>query len=53
MEIQLCAGHPDVEGLCLALLDWAGELRLLRESQGLATAAPQLAHVRFSGAGLA
>jgi hypothetical protein len=23
------AGHPDLEGLCLALSDWCGELRLL------------------------
>jgi hypothetical protein len=26
---QLRAGHPDVEGLCLALADWSAELRLL------------------------
>jgi hypothetical protein len=25
----LRAGHPDVEGLCLALADWSGELRIL------------------------
>jgi hypothetical protein len=24
------AGHPDVEGLCLALSDWSAELRLLQ-----------------------
>ena len=35
MESQLRAGQPDVEGLCLALLDWSAELRLLRESHGL------------------
>ena len=40
-EIELCrremvhvegllrSGHPDVEGLCLALPDWSAELRLL------------------------
>jgi len=27
----LRAGHPDVEGLCLALTDWANELRILEE----------------------
>jgi hypothetical protein len=48
VEIQLRAGHPDVEGLCLALLDWSAELRLLRESHGLATVAPRLAHVGSS-----
>ena len=29
MEVQLRAGHPDVEGLCLALMDWSTELSLL------------------------
>jgi hypothetical protein len=28
---QLRAGHPDVQGLCLALMDWSEELRILRE----------------------
>jgi hypothetical protein len=27
MEIR--AGNPDLEGLCLALADWSAELRLL------------------------
>ena len=31
MEIQLRAGHPDVQGLCRALVDWSAELRLLRD----------------------
>ena len=48
--IQLRAGHPDVEGLCLALVDWSAELRLLQASQGLATVAPRLAHVGSSRA---
>ena len=30
IEALLLAGHPDVEGLCLALSDWSGELRLLK-----------------------
>jgi hypothetical protein len=29
IEALLLAGHPDVEGLCLALSDWSGELKLL------------------------
>jgi hypothetical protein len=28
-EALLRAGHPDVEGLCMALADWSAELRLL------------------------
>ena len=28
-EALLRAGHPDVEGLCLALADWSAELRIL------------------------
>jgi hypothetical protein len=36
----LRAGHPDVEGLCLALSVWSAELRIL---QGANTkAAPQI-----------
>jgi hypothetical protein len=29
----LRAGHPDVEGLCMALADWSGELKLLEEEE--------------------
>lgn len=29
VERLLRAGHPDVEGLCLALADWSAELRIL------------------------
>ena len=29
IEAQLRAGHPDVQGLLLALSDWHAELRLL------------------------
>ena len=42
MEIQLRAGHPDVQGLCLALVDWSAELRLLRDEP---RAWPPLRHV--------
>jgi hypothetical protein len=31
IEAQIRSGHPDLEGLCLALTDWSGELRLLTE----------------------
>ncbi len=30
IEAQILAGHPDLRGLCLALSDWSGELRLLQ-----------------------
>ena len=33
IESLLLAGHPDVEGLCLALADWSQELRLLLADQ--------------------
>ena len=52
VEAQIRAGHPDLEGLCRALADWSGELRLL-QARGLATVAPRLAHVRSGGEGLA
>ena len=53
MEAQIRAGHPDLEGLCRALVDWSAELRLLQVRRGLATVAPRLAHVRSHGDGLA
>jgi hypothetical protein len=30
IEEQLRGGHPDVQGLCLALLDWSAELKILK-----------------------
>lgn len=30
IEAELLAGHPDVEGLCLALSDWWAELRIIQ-----------------------
>jgi len=53
IEAQIRAGHPDLQGLCLALADWSCELRLLHASGGLATVAPQSAHVRSGGSRLA
>jgi hypothetical protein len=29
----LLAGHPDIQGLCMALSDWSQELRLLLADQ--------------------
>jgi hypothetical protein len=29
IEALLLAGHPDIEGLCVALSDWSAELRIL------------------------
>ncbi|HLN00867.1 MAG TPA: hypothetical protein VK335_16380 [Bryobacteraceae bacterium] len=29
IEALLLAGHPDIQGLCLALADWSAELRLI------------------------
>jgi hypothetical protein len=29
IEALLLAGHPDIQGLCLALTDWSAELRLI------------------------
>ena len=33
IEDQLRAGHPEVQGLCLALADWSAELRILEAEQ--------------------
>jgi hypothetical protein len=33
IEDQLRAGHPDLQGLCLALADWSAELRILGAEQ--------------------
>jgi hypothetical protein len=27
--MQIRSGHPDLQGLCLALADWSAELRLI------------------------
>ena len=35
IESHLRAGHRDVEGLCLALSDWSGELRLIERQLGV------------------
>ena len=33
IEALLRGGHPDVEGLCLALTDWSAELRIIEEER--------------------
>jgi len=33
IERQILAGHPDIAGLCLALHDWAQELRILQRER--------------------
>jgi hypothetical protein len=40
IEDQLRAGHPDLQGLCLALADWSAELRILEAEQEKPTAEP-------------
>jgi len=33
IETLILSGHPDLEGLCLALSDWSAELRILEGEQ--------------------
>jgi hypothetical protein len=40
IEALICAGHPDVEGLCLALSDWCAELRLIEQEMALKAKMP-------------
>jgi hypothetical protein len=45
------AGHPDLPGLCMALSDWWGELRMIEQEMGLrATEAAAAAAGRTDGA---
>lgn len=32
-EALLLAGHPDIEGLCMALADWSAELEILESER--------------------
>jgi hypothetical protein len=43
VEAQIRAGHPDLEGLCLALSDWAMELRLIEQEMALRAGRPAAA----------
>jgi hypothetical protein len=33
IEAEILAGNPEVDGLCLALSDWSGELRILEDKK--------------------
>jgi len=33
IKVEILAGNPDLDGLCLALADWSGELRLLLKEE--------------------
>ena len=47
-EALLLAGHPEVEGLCMALADWSAELRIL-ESRSSAAGSWNPAQEEFAG----
>jgi hypothetical protein len=40
VEALINAGHPDLEGLCLALADWCAELRLIERDGDQQTRKP-------------
>jgi hypothetical protein len=40
IEDLIRAGHPDLEGLCLALSDWCAELRLIEQEMELKAKMP-------------
>ena len=33
IESEILAGNPELPGLCLALMDWSAELRILQDEQ--------------------
>jgi hypothetical protein len=43
IESLLRAGHPDIEGLCLALADWSAELRLIQRATDAAPVGRRIA----------
>lgn len=43
VEALIAAGHPDLQGLCLALSDWCAELRLIEMKMDLKTTKPATA----------
>ena len=49
IEALLLAGHPDVEGLCLALSDWSAELRILERMRTKAEPPPDRLHPAAAG----
>ena len=47
VEILLRSGHPDVQGLCLALTDWRKELKLIQSMpRGMPLAKRELVRAR-------
>jgi len=52
IEALIRAGHPDLQGLCLALSDWRGELRLIEQEMALKAKMPAAAEAgRAEGPG--
>jgi len=43
IEALIRAGHPDLQGLCLALSDWCAELRLIEQEMALKEKTPATA----------
>jgi hypothetical protein len=43
IEALICSGHPDLQGLCLALSDWWVELRLIEQEMALEVRTPAAA----------
>ena len=51
IEAQIRGGHPDLQGLCLALADWAAELRIIEREMGQKVGKPASAEAgRAKGA---
>jgi hypothetical protein len=47
IEALLRSGHPDIEGLCMALSDWRTELRLIQSMpRGMPLAKRELVRAR-------
>ena len=42
-EALIRVGHPDLQGLCLALSDWHAELRLIEQEMALKAKMPAAA----------
>ncbi len=43
LEVLIIGGHPDLDGLCLALSDWWAELRLVEQETVLEAKTPATA----------
>jgi hypothetical protein len=43
IEALIRAGHPDLQGLCLALSDWSAEVRLIEREMELKAKLPAAA----------